>query len=145
MTEKKKSSKSSHGISRREFARRAAWAAAGVAVIPDHLLPVSEAPAALAMQQPTEPKLSPEGRAEVEAKVQAIFRKYGQRLTEEQKADLQRLVTEGQKSLELLRAFPLDNAEQPATVFEIYPEAHRGERPVRGRGPQPASRRAKKG
>ena len=142
MTEKKKSSKSSHGISRREFARRAAWAAAGVAVIPDQLLP---GPAALAMQQPTEPKLSPEGRAEVEAKLQAIFRKYGQRLTEEQKADLQRLVTEGQKSLELLRAFPLDNAEQPATVFEIYPEAHRGERPVRGRGPQPASRRAKKG
>jgi len=142
MTEKKKLSKSSHGISRREFARRAAWAAAGVAVIPDHLLPASEAPA---VQQPTEPKLSPEGRAEVEAKVQAIFRKYGQRLTEEQKADLQRLVTEGQKSLESLRAFPLDNADQPATVFEIYPEAHRGERPVRGRGPQPASPRAKKG
>ena len=85
MTEKKKSSKSSHGISRREFARRAAWAAAGVAVIPGHLL---AAPEALAVQQPTEPKLSPEGRAEVEAKVQAIFRKYGQRLTEEQKADL---------------------------------------------------------
>jgi hypothetical protein len=142
MTEKKKSSRSSHGISRREFARRAAWAAAGVAVIPDHLLPASEA---LAMQQPVEPKLSPEGRAEVEAKVQAIFRKYGQRLSEEQKADLQRLVTEGQKSLESLRAFPLDNADQPATVFEIYPEAHRGERPARGRGPQPASRRAKKG
>src|SRR5712692_7144073 len=68
-----------------------------------------------------------------------------QRLTEEQKADLQRLVTEGQKSLESLRVFPLDNADQPATVFEIYPEAHRGERPVRGRGPQPASRRARKG
>ena len=142
MIEKKKSPKSSHGISRREFARRAAWAAAGVAVIPGQLLP---APAAPAMQQPTEPKLSPEGRAEVDAKVQAIFRKYGQRLTEEQKADLQRLVTEGQKSLESLRVFPLDNADQPATVFEIYPEAHRGERPVRGRGPQPASRRAKKG
>ena len=61
----------------------------------------------------------------MEAKIQAIFRKYGSRIPEEQKADVRRLVRESQKSLESLRAFPLDNADQPATVFELYPEAAR--------------------
>ncbi len=143
MTEKKKSPKSSHRISRREFARRAALAAASAAVIPGQLLRASHAAALLApaaQQPPAEPKLSPEGRAEVEAKIQAIFRKYGSRLSEEQKADVRRLVTEGQKSLESLRAFPLDNADQPATVFEIYPEVRRDWRPARRGGPPPAPR-----
>ncbi|GEM_PF-615048 len=143
MKEKKRSSTPSPGISRREFAQRAAWAAASAAVIPGQLLPVAVAAAPLpaAQQLAAESKLSPESRAEVEAKVQAILRKYGSRLSEEQKADIRRLVTEGQKSLESLRAFPLDNADQPATVFEIYPPARRsGRRPVREGAPKSASR-----
>ena len=126
MAEKKDSSNSSPGISRRDFARRAVLVAATTAVIPSNLLVRPEtipAAAPQAAQQPEEPKLSPESRAEAEAKLQAIFRKYGSRLSEEQKTDLRRLVKESQKSLESLRAFPLDNADQPATVFELYPEA----------------------
>ncbi len=125
MAEKTKSREAARSISRRDFARRAALAAATAAVLPGNLLTQSEAAPAPAPQaaQPEQPKLSPEGRAEVEAKVEAIFRKYGKRLSEEQKADVRRLVTEAQKSLESLRAFPLDNADQPATVFELYPEA----------------------
>ncbi len=135
MPEKKKLPDSDNarkaGMSRRDFARRAALAAATAAVLPSNLLgqpSTTTAPAPQASQQPEEPKLSPESRAEVEAKVQAIFRKYGNQLSEEQRADIRRLVTEGQKSLESLRAFPLDNADQPATVFELYPEARFAER-----------------
>ena len=125
MAKETKSSEAARDISRREFARRAALAAATAAVLPGKLLTRAEAaPAPTPQAAPSEqPKLSPEDRAEVEAKVEAIFRKYGKRLSEEQKADVRRLVTEAQKSLESLRAFPLDNADQPATVFELYPEA----------------------
>jgi hypothetical protein len=124
MKEKRKPSLQPGVISRRDFARRAALAAATAAALPSSFLTHAETTAApQAAQQPEEPKLSPESRAEVEAKIQAILRKYESRIPEDQKADVSRLVREGQKSLELLRAFPLDNADQPATVFELYPEA----------------------
>ena len=137
MAQKKISREFSKGISRRDFARRAALAAATTAMIPSDLLAQREAPATPAPQQAQGPKLSPESRAEVEAKIQAIVRKYGQRLSEEQKADVRRLVAEGQKSLETLRAFPLDNSHAPATVFELYPKA----RPIESR---PARRQKRK-
>ena len=137
MVKKKIPREFSKGISRRDFARRAALAAATAAMIPSDLLARPEAPATLAPQEVQGPKLSPEALAEVEAKIQAIFGKYGQRLSEEQKADVRRLVAEGQKALETLRAFPLDNSDAPATVFELYPKA----RPIESR---PARRQKRK-
>jgi hypothetical protein len=70
-----------------------------------------------------ENKLSPAAQAEVELKIQAIFRKYGERLNDAQKADIRRLVTEGQKPLEALRAYDVENGDQPATVLKLFPEA----------------------
>jgi hypothetical protein len=64
-------------------------------------------------------KLSPAAQAEVEAKVASIFRKYGSRLSDEQKVDIRRVMAENQEGLEKMRAFPLDNADQPATVFHV--------------------------
>ncbi len=119
------------GMSRRDFARRAALAVASVAVLPGNLASQSETPtpAHPAPQQPAEqPKLSPESRAEVEAKFESILRRHSQRLSGEQKADARRLLTESQKSLEALRAFPLDNADEPATVLKLYPEPGFGKR-----------------
>lgn len=111
---------SSVGISRRDFARRAAFAAATAACLPGDLLAV---PRPLRAGDERELGVSPETQAEVDAKVQAILRKYGDRLTEAQKTDLRRVVLEGQKPLERLRAFALDNADQPANVMKIYPDA----------------------
>lgn len=120
------------GISRRDFARRAALAAAAVAAAPRELLARPEAepgsrvrlsPAdsgALSPQESPGPQLSAESRAEVEAKIQEIFRRHGSRLSEEQKKDIRRLVTEGQKPLENLRAYALENGDEPATVLKIY-------------------------
>ena len=67
-------------------------------------------------------KLSPEGQQEVEARIQAIFRKRGDRLSEAQRADIGRLVTEGQKPLEALRTFPLENSDQPGNTLRLYPD-----------------------
>jgi len=108
-------------ISRRSFARRAALAAAA-ACLPRELIAGVEATSSPPQQQGEE-KLSPEGQDEAEAKIQAIFHKYGDRLSEAQKTDIRRLVTEGQKPLETMRKFPLDNADQPGNVLRLYPDA----------------------
>ena len=65
-------------------------------------------------------KLSPSGKAEVEMKFASIIRKYGARLNDEQKTDIRRQLAEGQDGLEKMRAFVLDNSDQPATVFQLY-------------------------
>jgi hypothetical protein len=111
---------SASGISRRDFARRAALAATA-ACLPAELL-AAHLPSIPPQQQPEE-KLSPDSQAEVEAKIQALLRKYGDRLSEAQKADVRRLLTEGQKPLEQMRKFPLENANQPGNVLKLYPDA----------------------
>ena len=65
-------------------------------------------------------KLSPSAQAEVEMKVASIFRKYGDRLSEEQKADIRRIMAESQEGLEKMRAFKLENSDQPADAFRAY-------------------------
>jgi hypothetical protein len=113
-------SKKTSRISRREFALQAALGTATAACLPGELLarPLISRP-----ESAQEIKLSPASQAEVDAKIQAILRKYGDRLSEAQKADIYRLVTEGQAPLEKMRAFPLDNSDQPGNVFKVYPDA----------------------
>jgi hypothetical protein len=56
----------------------------------------------------------------VEAKVASISRKYGDRLSEEQKADIRRIMAESQDGLEKMRAFALENGDQPADTFRAW-------------------------
>jgi hypothetical protein len=65
-------------------------------------------------------KLSASAQAEVEMKVASIFRKYGDRLSEELKADIRRIMAESQEGLEKMRAFKLENGDQPADGFRAY-------------------------
>jgi hypothetical protein len=128
--EKNSSPRDDRRLSRREFARRAAAAAAALAAMPGGILAGSSAATSTATPRPApappqesageKPKLSPENLAEIEAKVGDIFRRYGAKLTEEQKADIRRLVREAQTPLEALRAFPLENSDEPATVLRLY-------------------------
>ncbi|HKT51531.1 MAG TPA: hypothetical protein VJV96_14635 [Candidatus Angelobacter sp.] len=70
-------------------------------------------------------KLSPAAQAEVEMKVASIFRKYGNRLNDEQKADIRRAMAETQDGLEKMRAFVLENGDQPATVLKLRREGEK--------------------
>jgi hypothetical protein len=65
-------------------------------------------------------KLSASAQAEVEMKVASIFRKYGERVSDEQKADIRRIMAESQEGLEKMRAFKLENSDQPADAFRAY-------------------------
>jgi hypothetical protein len=115
-------SEDSHRLSRREFARRAALAATTALVVPGTLLSQEAAPKPAAPSntppQPAAP-LPPALQAEGELKYQWIIENYGSRLSDAEKKDVHRLVMEGQKPLAALRAFPLENSDQPATVFKF--------------------------
>lgn len=118
-------------ITRRSFATGAAVAAAAALINPvealaqgqpQSLTPRADTPLAQKAQTALA-KLGPESRAEVEMKVNEIYRKYGNRLNEEQKTDILRIMAEGQPPLEKMRAFLLQNGDQPATVLQLIHES----------------------
>jgi hypothetical protein len=126
------------GVSRREFARRAIVATAAVAALPETMLGelAGASPESVRSgQEGSATPLSPASQAEAEGKVQAILKKYAARLNDEQKADLRRLVAQSQKHIAKLRAYSLDNSDQPATVLKPLME-----RPARPASAGPAQK-----
>jgi hypothetical protein len=104
-----------HRISRRQFSQQAAIAAAAV---------LSPAPALAAANelngQAADPHgLSPEQVQDVEAKLANIVRKYGDRLTQEQRQHLRRILSYNERMLAGVRAFPLQNGDSPASVLKV--------------------------
>lgn len=108
--------KPNHRISRRDFARRGALAAASA-------LSVSLSGNARGQTPAAEPALTSASQAEVDAKVAAVLRQYGNLLSNEEKLEVRRLLTEGQKPLDTMRLFVTSNADQPAEVLKLYPDA----------------------
>ena len=114
-------------LGRRQFALGAAAAATG-ALLPGDLLAqaasgTDQSPDAQSLDKKTRAamaKLSASAQAEVEMKVASVFRKYGDRLSDEQKADIRRIMAESQEGLEKMRAFKLENGDQPADTFRAY-------------------------
>ncbi|MGH9493136.1 MAG: hypothetical protein ACRD2K_06515 [Terriglobales bacterium] len=116
-------------ITRRAFARSAALAAATVAVLPADAFAQQAKPAPSPPAPPeASPKLSAASQAEVEARVAGVMRQFGDRLSDAQKAEVRRLITLGQKSVEELRAFPLSISDEPATVLKLRQEGKRRKR-----------------
>ena len=123
-------------ISRREFARRAAFVSAAASLSPaDLLTPESSVAAKPPVQTPAGPKLSPESQTEMESRLQAVFAQYGSRLNDAQKSDLHRLAAEGQAALDRLRAYPTDNGDGPALYLKPLIEREKKASPL------PASRK----
>lgn len=126
-------------MGRRQFALGAA-AAATALILPvdslaDEIVPEGFSPEALSSEsissQAADPsldakiqaamaKLSPGAQKEVEMKVASIFRKYGDHLSDDQKADIRRIMAESQEGLEKMRTFKLENGDQPADAFQTY-------------------------
>lgn len=114
----------SKGLSRREFARRAALAAASSVVLPVTAFAQQEKPAnppaTAAPPAPESPPLSADARAEVQSKYESVLRRYGDRLSPEQKSDIHKSLLDAQKGLEEIRTFHLLNSDEPAAVFRVY-------------------------
>jgi hypothetical protein len=99
-------------ISRRSFGRRAAWTAAVSALDPTAALPQGRGPQA---------PLPPGDQAEVDAKFASVIRKYGERLSEEQRTRVRTVLGRHQRMLMRIREFPLENGDAPATGLRLYP------------------------
>jgi hypothetical protein len=110
--------KSRSPITRREFARRAAIVPAAT-MVPARALAADSPAAALPFPQtPDSPSLSAEGKAEAEARYQAILAVYGSRFSETQKADLRRLSYAAQEPLDRLRVYSIENGDGPALYLK---------------------------
>jgi hypothetical protein len=106
-------------ITRREFAQRAAMLSATASLLPAEVLQAREqavAPAAQTSQ--AAPKLSEAGQAEANSRYQQILSLYSDRLDDAQKANIKRMCTELQPSLERSRNFKLDNGDAPALYLK---------------------------
>ena len=119
--------KKESGLSRREFAKAAALTTAA-ALVPAELVAQQEKPAPTTAAKPPEkppeaPKLSEASQAEADFSYQTVIRKYGSRFSEEQKAEIKRLITSQQGTLDKLRAFAVTNGDQPALVLKFPPMA----------------------
>lgn len=116
-------------ISRREFARRAALASAVASFAPVNAVNAS-LPAPQAAPPPNMPRLSPEGQAEADARLQSILGQYGPRFSEDQKTDLQRLCLLAQPPLDRLRAYALENGDGPALYLKPLVEREKKSKPA---------------
>ena len=127
------------GISRRQFARRAALLSASASIVPaatvfgEGLQPLPAPQTA-----PTHPNLSPESQAEAEARYQQILTQYGSRFNAEEKTSLREMNLVTQASLDKVRAFSLENGDAPALYLK--PLVERDKKPVQPPAAAPAKK-----
>jgi hypothetical protein len=70
-------------------------------------------------QEESQPGLSSAGQAEVEAKLRHILAMYGDRLNDDQKQRMRRIVSSHVRMLEAIRPIPTTNGDPPATVLKL--------------------------
>lgn len=114
----------SHSISRREFGRRAAMASVA-SLVPASALPTTAAIPQPAPQPQGAPALAPESQAETDARTQTVLALYGGRLSEPQKSEIARLSASAQRSLDRLRAYSVQNSDDPALYLKPLIEHER--------------------
>ena len=121
--------KNDAAISRREFARRAALVSAAASLSPVELLKAEAAATAIPASHPSdEPKFSPESQIEADSRMQTILARYGNRLSDAQKADLSRLSHSAQEMLDRLRAYSVENGD--GAGLYLKPLIEREKKPV---------------
>ena len=97
-------------VSRRDGIRAALLALAGAAR------------PAIGIAQDRNPDPLPAGeQAEVDAKFASIIRKYGDRLSEEQRTRVREVLVRHERMLHRVRAFALENGDAAATGLRLYP------------------------
>ena len=69
-----------------------------------------------------QPPLPSQDQAEVDAKFEHMVRRYGDRLSDEQKSRARTVLARHQRMLMRVREFSLDNGDAPATELHLYPK-----------------------
>lgn len=102
-------------MTRREFAKRAAFAGAAATFVPTEVLPQAPAPAP---PPSSPPELTPASKSEADSRVQTILALHANRFSESQIADLRKISASTQSSLDRLRAYKIENSNEPALYLK---------------------------
>ena len=108
------------GLSRRRFSEGAV--AAGVTAITHRRIGAEIGDASVSIPQSDEPGLTSAQTQEVEARLEEILRRCGDRLSEEQRSRLRAVLVENERLLAAIREFPLANDDAPATTLKLRME-----------------------
>lgn len=106
------------GISRRQFARRAALLSASAAVVPAAGALAGALPFVPPQDAAAHPSLSTASQAEADARLQLILAQYGSRFSDDEKVFLKKINATTQQSLDRVRAYPLENGDAPALYLK---------------------------
>jgi hypothetical protein len=122
----KKPGRGSSPLSRREFGKRVALVT-GAAVVPSaravansvdpHAGGYAGHHAPFTQADPSLDRLSAEGRVRFESMWQNVLRKHGDRLTDEQKTRMRKIIANNVIMLESVYAVPVKNGDTPATTL----------------------------
>jgi hypothetical protein len=108
-------------FSRRGFGKSAATAALTAIAHPSTGAQIED-PHASVDEQSNEPDLTPLQMQEVEAWLKETVRRYGDRLSDEQRSRIRRILVQNQRMLAAIRNFPVDNGDAPATTLKLRVE-----------------------
>jgi hypothetical protein len=105
-------------FSRRGFGKSAVAAALTAIAHPGTGAPIEDAHASVS-EQSDYPDLTPLQMQEVEAWFKETVRRYGDRLSDEQRSRIRRILVQNQRMLAPIRDFPVDNGDGPATTLKL--------------------------
>jgi hypothetical protein len=108
-------------ISRRGFGKSAVGVALAAAAQPSTVAREDGTPDS-SDQQSEGADLTPEQIQEVDARFNETMRHYGDRLSEEQRRHIRRILVQNQRMLAPIRGFALANGDEPATTLKIRVE-----------------------
>jgi hypothetical protein len=115
----------SPNVTRRQFGKQAAFASLSAAL--------AVTPAAGQTDTPGPSDKGTKATGDIEARYQQVIRRYGNRLSEEQRKRVRKILAYNEKLLAPIRSFPLDNGQPAATVLKFYEEAEAPPRAGAGR------------
>jgi hypothetical protein len=105
-------------FSRRRFGKSAVAAALTGIAHPSSGAPIED-PLVSSGQQSNEPDLTSAAMQEVEGWFNETVRRYGDRLSDEQRSRIRRVLIQNQRMLAPIRDFPIGNADTPATTLKL--------------------------
>jgi hypothetical protein len=105
----------SPGVTRRQFGKQAAFASLSAALAVTPVAGQTDA------ASPSEKEANASG--DIEARYQQVIRRYGDRLSEEQRKRVRKILAYNEKLLAPIRSFPLENGQPAATVLKFYEDA----------------------
>jgi hypothetical protein len=122
-------------LSRRAFGKRVALVTAAAGIVPSarvvggpdapHAGGVTGDHARFTQDGPSSASLSPAGRERLESMWQNVQRKHGDRLTEDQKTRMRKIIANNVRLLESVYAVPVKNGDAPATALLLVVDKSR--------------------